>query len=233
MNQNKAQCFFCNPYDYQTHSKIENGIVENEFSPDSTWGFRLHSRRQDYLRAVYIEKHTFVERTTDPFGNSTELERVTYNQIDFQVSVKPPHLLIFKPPINYRKLINQLAQLADYTIAIENKNVNLLRWLELLENKNLKGTVIKANIHPINYDNYTTGKLSLASSVDLREKIDKLLSGNSFTIKNLKIVFKNSESIPDVELYRNGKIIFSRPTDKMNFEVFYDAFCKLAINLEL
>lgn len=231
MNQPKAQCFFCTPYNHRLHSKIESEILRNEFNKKSTWGFRVLTRRQDYLQAVYIEKKIFTEKTTDPFGNIREFKRVDYSQIDFQLSITQPQIIIFQPPKNYKKLINQLAQCADYTIAIENRNIKLFDWVKMLKDRGIEGVVTKANIDQINYDKFTTGKLTLAGNNDLSEKIIKLLSGTSYIIKNLRITFSDKSDHPDVDLYSNGKIAFSRPVDTDYFKIFYDTFCTLTNNV--
>lgn len=232
MNQAKAQCFFCTPYNQQVHSKIESEILRNEFNEGSTWGFRVLTRRQHYLQAVYIEKKTFIEKIIDPFGNTSEFERVAYNQMDFQLSITPPQILIFQPPRNYRKLINQLAQCVDYTIAIENRNVKLFDWVKMLINQGIEGVITKADIDPIIYDKFTTGKLNLSGNNSLREKIVQLLSGTTYIIKNLKIVFSDKLNHPDVELFSNGKVSFSHPVDTDCFKIFYDTFCMLTENVE-
>ena len=232
MKLSKAHCFFCSPYDQELHSKIENEILLNEFKPGSLWGFRLHSRRQHYLQAVYIEKQILSEKITDPFGNITEYERVTYHQMDFQLSDCPPHILIFNPPRNYRKLLNQLAQFTDYTVAIKNRSVSLFDWVEILRKHDMNGIITKANINPIKYDLNTNGRLSLTSHIDLTDRIVKLLSGTSYLIKNLKITFTENLSIPDVELYSNGKVVFSRPVEIDTFMLFYDTFYKLTSKTE-
>jgi len=232
MKQYKAQCFFCRPYDNQIHSRIEREIVDNEFTQRSVWGFRVHERRQEHLHAVYIEKQIVVEKIIDPFGNSSEFERISYSQVDFQLSVSPPHLIIFQPPRTYRKLISQLAHFVDYTIAIQNKNVDLFSWAKSLENKGISGVVTKANIFPITYDKMTSGKLSLVSGNDLRKKIQKLLSATSYTVKQIKIIFDDKIGIPAVELFNNGKIVFSRPLNSENFKIFYETFYALTLSAE-
>lgn len=232
MNHHKAQCFFCTPYDSHVHSRIEREIIRNEFNEDSVWGFRIHSRRQQFLQAVYIEKKIFTEKIIDPFGNTTELERIAYNQIDFQLSTSQPQILIFQPPRNYRNLINQLAQFTDYTVAIKNKTVKLFDWVILLAEKGLEGVVNKVNIDPITYDKSTTGKLTLAGQSDLREKIVKLLVGKSYIVKNLNLISSDQFDTPAVELFSNGKVIFSRPVDSEHFIQYYDTFCKLTENAE-
>lgn len=227
MNQRKAQCFFCKPYNDQIHSKLENEILQNEFSQDTLWGFRVQTRRKGCLQAIYIEKQTFIEELIDPFGNTTVSERISYSQIKFQISSSPPHLLIFQPPRNYRKLINQLAQYTDYSIAIENKTVRLFDWVDILVKRHLENIVTRANIYPINYDKVTTGKLTLSSNIDLKGKITQTLSNTSYNIKSLKLKFK--DKIPDVELYNDGKLIFSRPVESNIFEIFYEAFYELTL----
>ena len=233
MNQYKSQCFFCSPYDKKLHSKIETEIINNEFKKDSIWGFRVYSRRNDTIQAVYIEKKTYIEKIIDPFGEIQEFNRVTYNQIDFQLSIVPPHILLFQPPREYRKLLNQLAQFADYTIAIDIKVVKLLDWVDLIINQGFKCIVKKANINSINYDKYTSGKLTLVSGVDLKDKIDKLIPNSSYSLKQLSISFCEKSDIPNVDLFSDGKIIFTQPVDLDIFKILYDSFCKLVNHIKL
>lgn len=227
MKQHKAQCFICSPYDSKIHSIIESEILRNEFRQESTWGFRIKTRRNNILQAVYVEKLIYSEKVVDPFGNTTEFERVSYNQIEFQLSTFPPNILIFQPPRNYRKLINQLAQFFNYSIAIESKEIKVLDWVDLLTRNGLEGRVTKVDVDQVRYDESTTGKLILIGHHDVRERLYQLLTGTNFSIKNAKISFEKKVSLPDVELFSNGKIIFKYPVPTEDFKYFYDAFFAL------
>ena len=227
MKHRKAQCFFCSPYDRKNHSKIENEILQNEFTQDSSWGFRMLSRRSNCLQAVYIEKLTYLEKVIDPFGVTSEFERVSYHQIEFQLSTYPPNILIFQPPRNYRKLINQLAQFVDYKVVIESKNTKVFDWVDLLMKSGMEGIVTKVNVDQISYDKLTTGKLTLIGHHDVRERVHQLLPETSFFIKNAKIAFNKTVNLPDVEIFANGRIIFKSSIPIEDFKTFYDTFFQL------
>jgi len=185
------------------------------------------SKRNNYIQAVYIEKLTYLEKVIDPFGGTTEFERVSYQQIEFQLSTFQPNVLIFQPPRNYRKLINQLAQFVDYEIAIETKEVKVFDWIDSIMDIGMTGVVTKVNVDPVNYDKSTVGKLILTGHYDIRERVYQLLAGTSFFVKNAKITFSENMHLPDVEIYSNGKIIFKHPVSIESFKNLYDAFCSL------
>lgn len=228
MDQHKAQFFFCKPYDKRTHSLIESEIIRNEFKPESIWGFRLVVRRSTYLQAVYIEKKTIVERVTDPFGKIADFERVVYTQIDFQLSLSKPNIIIFKPPRNYRKLLNQLAQFSNFSIAIENKSVDLFDWVKILNDHGITGEIVKINVDPVRYDKLTFGKLMLVGKKELQKRVTNLLSDVRYEVKNLKLEFTGDQGgIPNVELYRDGKVDFAKSIDSEKFKIFSDTFCQL------
>lgn len=224
MKQHKAQCFLCSPYSSSFHSKIEKEILRNEFTKDSTWGFKMLSRRSSYFQAVYVEKLIYTEKTVDPFGVDTEIERVSYDQIEFQVNIYKPNILIFQPPRNYRKLINQLAQFVDYAIAIETKDIKVFDWIDLLVANGINGIVTKINVDQICYDKATTGKLTLISVNDVRERFHQILQKTNYFVKNAKISFDEKVNLPEVEIFSNGKIVFKSPVAVENFKPFYDAF---------
>lgn len=227
----KSLCFYCEPYDSDIHRKIEYGIISNEFLKKSIYGFRIHSRRENYLYASYIEKKKLVEKITDPFGVVTEFKRITYQQIDFQIKKEPPQIIIFNPGNSYRKLINQIAQLADYSIAIENKSIDLIGWGKFIFKYGLKGRISNVYIDKIIYNNYTIGKLFLSSSKDIEKMINLLMGEKKHLIKKIKINFTDIKNFASVELYSNGRIAFPLEVENKYFDIFYEIFNNLN-NLE-
>ena len=224
----RALCFFCEPYEKVTHEKVESGIIANEFGPNSVNGFQIHFRREKLVCAVYIEKHEYVEEITDPFGGKIEFQRIEYQHIHFLVKEDPPNIIIFNPPRFYTKLLNKIAQLTDYNIVIEDKAIDLLSWVSEIFENGLSGNIIKMLVDKIKYDSKTFGSLVLTSSDDLRTKFAKILASKSYTLKKVTIDYGKDFDRPKTELNSNGRVVFGRQVDVVEFEEIYKAFCKAA-----
>lgn len=225
MRQNKAQCFICNPYNKDIHSRIESEILKNEFNKESTWGFRVLERRDDSIHASYVEKIAYLETVEDPFGNKLEYERVLYQNIEFRLNVSSPHIIIFKLPRNFRKLFSQIAQTVNFEISIEGKSIDLNNWIDRIVS-DVKGYVCSINIDQIKYDNNTEGKLSLVGSDDVRISMNRLLEGKSYLIKSVKICSADDFG-NDIDLFANGKVVFKYPVGYGEFEKLYKSFVEV------
>lgn len=228
MIPNKSICFFCDPYDTNLHKKIEDEIVANQYAVNGSSGFQIAYRRFSNVYASYIEKREFAEIITDPFGNTTEFQRIEYQQIQFQLRQQPPHIIIFNPQRYYRKLLNIIAQFSSFTIAIEEKVINVIDWVsEVLKNDN-DGKINKVEVEKIAYDSKTIGALSLSSDDDLRPKLETILESRPHFLKKVTVTF-DKIGRSNLELYSNGRITFQKAMEIDEFNSIYNAFCKILL----
>lgn len=224
LSQSKSICFFCSPYGEEVHTQIEKGIIADEYSLNRTYGFRIHQRRKQMLSATYIEKRLYVESVTDPFGSTTEYQRTIYKQIDFQLRLRAPQLIVYHPPTNFRNITNQLAHFTGYNLVVERKTVDLLKWINFLFEMKLPGKVIKLQLEKLVYDIATSGKLFLQSERNILPRLYDLMGKISYYPKKARVRFDEDVNLPDVDIGSNGTISFTRPVETTIFHDFYDGF---------
>ena len=224
----KSICFFVSPYNEKSHKEIETGILSNEFNSSNSYGFRIHSRRKGFINATLIEKIEFVEKIIDPFGDETQIQRIKYQNINFEIKNSPPQIVIFHPPNSYRKLLNQLAEYTNYNVSIESKTINLLVWAKKLYDSNFNGKIVKMNIKNILYDKTTIGNLTLIGENDLEKMGKEIIAGKKHLIKELRIALEDNATASYVDLNNVGKIKFNKPVGNELFEKLYDTFISIA-----
>jgi hypothetical protein len=193
-------------------------------------GFQVHSRRTDSINASYIEKREYIEEVTDPFDNKIEFQRIEYQQTQFLIKKESPNIIIYNPSRYYRKLLNKIAQLTEYNLVIEDKSVDLFQWVKEISKDGVAGKVSKMKVERIKYDSKTTGSLTLSSETDLRPKIVKILGSKSYSLKKVTIIYDKNPDLPRMDLFSNGRIVFSRPVDYTDFDKIYQAFNKIVLS---
>lgn len=103
--------------------------------------------------------------------------------------------------------------------------MNIEKWIFILKKEGLIGELTKLNIDPIRFDENTIGKITLSGTKELLDFGKRIVGDATYSVKNAKICFKSGNDIPDVEIFSNGKIGFSKPVNFDIFEKFLNTYC--------
>jgi hypothetical protein len=168
------------------------------FVPESFDGFVIKRVRDDYIEAHYIEKFSYQETITDPFGQNSTFERISYRQIDFTLFTEFPNIELRDAHRSTREFLSKLLELCDFSVTVEPLSIDLLQWVErfesvfeshvLVDSLQISGIELESGIH---------AKMLLKGDEDVRPALGRLTKKQKFELEKLqmKIHFSN-KSVP-------------------------------------
>lgn len=112
------------------------------FTPDSNDGFIVDRVRDTSMEARYIEKFSYQEAITDPFGNEEVYDRVSYRQLQFNLYKEFPNIELLNSHRSTHAYISKLLEFSNFSVSIIHLEVNLLDWVEAFRIKLEKNIIV-------------------------------------------------------------------------------------------
>lgn len=175
-------------------SRMKNHL----FVPESFDGFVIDRVRDDYIEAHYIEKLSYEETITDPFGQKSTFERVGYRQIDFTLYTEFPNIELRDAHRNTREFISKLLELCDFSVTVEPLSIDLLKWVERFESISESHVVVDSlQISGIEIESGIHAKMLLKGDEDVRPALERLAKSRKFELEKLQMKLNISyKSVP-------------------------------------
>ena len=156
--------------------ELSSLMIENQFSDDTGKGFILSSSAAERLSGQYIEKINELLILTDPFGNTTEVESVSYYACKYSWVNDSSFLTLIEPPRSLKKFANALHDLTGLGLVLSETNLELKSWLQRIEERVDQLTITKVAVSGIKASDFSLAKLSIMGSKDVRESMSKMLN---------------------------------------------------------
>lgn len=168
------------------------------FTPDSVDGFVIERVRDDCIEAHYIEKLSYQETVTDPFGEESVFERVKYRQVEFTLYAEFPNIELRDSHRNTRDFVNKLLELCNFSVTVEPVSVDLLGWVTRLEAiLEVRVMVDSLQVSGVELESGIHAKMLLKGDGDVRPALDRVSSKRKFELEKLQVkIPAGNRSIP-------------------------------------
>lgn len=170
--------------------EIAKQLQREAFREGVDTGFLLDRARDNALEARYVERIEFTETFMDPFGNSQTATRVVYKEVDFTLTKKFPGLELRMPPRGLAAFVNRLMKASNFSMTIENCNVDVLRWTRAIEKAiGAKAGIKGAIATDIELGEGAVAKVGIVAPKDVRPALAEILGGRKHKLSNLQLEY--------------------------------------------
>lgn len=167
---------------------LASRLKSSPFSEDSNAGFIIDKTRDGFLDARHIEKYSFTDRQTDPFGQEFITERIAFTETKFSVYASDPLLEVIDPPRGLQAFISKLAEVNSFNVTIAPINVDVLEWLAALEVElNLDMLIDSIQITDLEIEPGTSAKVIIKGERDVRSALKKIANGKKYAIEKARV----------------------------------------------
>lgn len=177
------------------------------FSPDSFDGFIVERIRDDLIEGHFIEKLTYQEVMTDPFGREEVFDRVVYRDVDFTLFAGFPNIELRNSQRSTKEFISKLLELCNFSLTITPLSVDLLAWVQTLEQRVAQNVLVDSlQLSGLELEEGVSAKVLLKGDKDVREAMQHLSAKKKFTLEKVQVKFKLGSNIVPVHLANTGSV---------------------------
>jgi hypothetical protein len=185
-----------------------------EFNSTQQHGFVIDKVRDDTLEARYIEKINYTDTIIDPFGNETSFDRMEYRQSAFKLTKSPPTLEFINPPRSLQAVLSRFSEITDFTVSIEELQVDVLAWAEdLLKAVRGAGSLDSMQISKLELGNKVYAKVLVSGEKDIKDACAKLVGERKHILEKIRLRLQ-APFRGTIVLSNGGSAIFS--TEEVN-----------------
>ncbi|MBI5250742.1 MAG: hypothetical protein HY912_14725 [Desulfomonile tiedjei] len=177
----------------------------NAFTEDSYDGFVVERVRDTSVEARYIEKITYQETVTDPFGNEEIFDRVSYRQVDFNLFEDFPNIELWDAPRSFQAYVSKLLELSSFSLSISPLRVNLLDWAVAFQAELRKQVTIDSmQIAGLELETGVSAKVLVTGDKDVRIALDHFVKGRRYVVEKLQLKAKFDSKLAPIHLTNHG-----------------------------
>lgn len=180
-------------------------LRQQSFSDEAQSGFILDRVRDEYLEARYVERYEFQETVSDPFGKEVTFDRLEYRQTAFRASPGWPGLELVDAPRSSQSLVNALLEATDFALPIEPVTVDVLRWVDALQDVlGTKLVIGSAQVGALQFEDGVLAKAVLKGDRDVRDACRSLTRGKPHILEKLQFRVALGRGVTTVLLANNA-----------------------------
>ena len=175
------------------------------FTPESFDGFVIERVRENSIEAQYIEKVSYQEIITDPFGKEDVIDRVTYRHIEFTLFSEFPNIELRDAHRSTREFLNRLLELCSFSVAIEPVTLDLLDWVEAFQ-KNISQQIMidSLQVLGLELEAGVSAKILLKGDKDVREALQHLSAKRKFVLEKVQVKIPEGQNIIPIQMSNSG-----------------------------
>lgn len=175
------------------------------FTPESFDGFVIERVREDSIEAQYIEKVSYQETVTDPFGKEEVFDKVAYRNIQFTLFSEFPNIELRDAHRSTREFLNKLLELCNFSVAIEPVTLDLLDWVEAFQqNISQKITIDSLQVSGLELEAGVSAKILLKGNKDVREALQHLTDKKKFILEKVQVKIPVGQQIIPIHMSSSG-----------------------------
>lgn len=185
------------------------------FAPDSFDGFVIERIRDNAIDAHFIEKLTFQETLTDPFGNEEVFDRVLYRDVDFTLFSEFPNIELRNSQRSTKEFVSKLLELCNFSLTVTPVSVNLLDWVQAFQQKiDQKILVDSLQVSGFELEDGVTAKILLKGDGDVREALQHISAKRKFALEKVQAKIMMGSKVVPIHLTSTGSLRI--PSDYLN-----------------
>jgi hypothetical protein len=185
------------------------------FTPESFDGFVIERIRDSSIEAHFIEKMTFQETTTDPFGKVEIIDRIAYQDVEFTLFSDFPNIELRNSQRSTKEFVSKLLELCNFSLTVNPVSVNLLEWVQAIQRQTQQKLLVDSlQISGLELEEGVSAKVLLKGNKDVREAMQHLSVRKKFTLEKMQVkIPMGSQTVP-VHLANTGSVEI--PVDHFN-----------------
>lgn len=185
------------------------------FTPESFDGFVIERIRDSSIEAHFIEKMTFQETTTDPFGKVEIIDRIAYRDVEFTLFSDFPNIELRNSQRSTKEFVSKLLELCSFSLTVNPVSVNLLEWVQAIQRQTQQKLLVDSlQISGLELEEGVSAKVLLKGDKDVREAMQHLSVRKKFTLEKMQVkIPMGSQTVP-VHLANTGSVKI--PVDHFN-----------------
>lgn len=178
-------------------AELAKKLKKFSFDENQTSGFILDRIRENFIEARYIEKLEINETVKDPFGKELVYNKILYKECLLRISDDSPIGLEFvNPPKGLQGLLSKLSQATDFMLTITPLKIDLLKWIDCLDNAIQE----KANIKSIEITGLDLGygvsaKTLIKGSKNVLDASNLLTTDRKYKLEKIQAAYNNFGNI--------------------------------------
>jgi len=175
------------------------------FTKESYDGFVIDRVRDKTLEARYIEKYSYQEKIVDPFGGEQAFERTVYRQIEFTLCSEFPQIEIIDSPRSVRPLINKLAAMSGFSMAISPVSADVLKWASLIgKNTGVKVVVDSLQLAGLELEEGVIAKALIKGDKDVRDAVRLITKNKPYALEKIHLKMSLGNKLVPIFIAHNG-----------------------------
>lgn len=160
------------PFSMQTLAKR---LRDLPFEDERAAGFVIDRVRQDSIEGRFFERVAYQETVRDPRGTELQFERISFNSLAFRCSASFPQLQIMDAPRSTKSFMSLLGQATAFEVAVSSLSVDLGRWIQELEARNVESLRCDAiRLPEFSISEHAKARVELVSVQDVRSDTNEM-----------------------------------------------------------
>lgn len=185
------------------------------FTPESFDGFVIERIRDSSIEAHFIEKMTFQETTTDPFGKVEIIDRIAYRDVEFTLFSDFPNIELRNSQRSTKEFVSKLLELCNFSLTVNPISVNLLEWVQAIQRQTQQKLLVDSlQISGLELEEGVSAKVLLKGDKDVREAMQHLSVRKKFTLEKMQVKMPMGSQTVPVHLANTGSVKI--PVDHFN-----------------
>lgn len=185
--------------------ELASKMLHLQYGEEKQYGFILTAIKENLISGKFVEKQVKVEKTIDPFGNETDLEKIIYQITKFVISDGKIGLELIDPPRGIGKFLEEVRKITGLGFFVSEVNVDPIEWLCLIENS-IKCDVISINASGIKANENGIAKVNISGINDIREDFNNFIEERENIIDFIKARMLIKNEYCKAELYKNAAV---------------------------
>ncbi|MDA5480240.1 hypothetical protein PGS49_06150 [Yersinia intermedia] len=207
--------------------EIVKYLSSDSFTEKKGRGFTFNKIRKSYLHGRFIEKLMLEDKIPTLYGDDTTIQRVEYRIVDFEIEgAHLPIISITNPPRTLKPFSNSLVKNLGLGISIEEININLFQWCEVIE-ENLSLKINKIEASQIKVAEFALAKMQISSSQDLKKYYCDNLENKNPKIDRLSCEIMTPYFGGRIKLYKNGMAQIETKNDRELSNILFESMMRI------
>lgn len=184
-----------------TIRQLAKQLQNSKFTTESDEGFVIERVRDEFLEARYIERISFQQSISDPFGNTFVIDRLEFRQVDFTLTKAFPELELRMPPRGLKGFTGALLKASGFTMELEQHAVRLSKWIAALERQLGAKLIPRAAVaSEIELEDGASARLAISGHRDIRPSLASLLPNRAYELETMQLDCRFDQSIEKLTL---------------------------------
>ncbi|MHB0842922.1 hypothetical protein ACYCGP_08780 [Stutzerimonas nitrititolerans] len=180
-------------------------LVDMPFSEERMDGFSIERIRDDYVEGRYIEKYSYQEVISTPFGSEEFIDRVGYRTTEFTLFDSAPHIELRNYQRSIKEFISRLLEACNFKLVVTPPTIDLIEWLSALQAVVDKEIIVDSlQVSGVEIAEGVTGKILLKGIKDVRAASDILLAGRKHMLEKVQVKLTEHDRSISIQLNNKG-----------------------------